>query len=259
MSSREAVIRLKTTEEIETLAAGGKILAEILEDLAKRIAPGVTGQELEARARELMKQQNVAPAFLNYDSGGHTPYPAVLCISVNEGVVHGIPSEVPFAEGDLVGLDCGLIYQGLYLDSARTVPVGNISSEAQELLEVTYEALQRGIEAAQLGNTTGHIGEAVQTYVEGEGFGVVRALVGHGVGYAVHEEPKVPNFGEAGEGDELTEGLVIAIEPMVTLGDPEVTTAADGWTIVTKDGSLSAHEEHTVAITAAGPRILTAV
>lgn len=259
------MIKLKTPQEIETLAEGGKLLASFLEQLAKTIEPGVTGQELDKIARDLCVQHNVIPAFLGYQTSGHPPYEGAICVSINEAVVHGVPADKPLADGDLVGLDMGIVYQGLYLDSAHTVPVGNISDDARQLLEVTQEALRRGMAAARPGNTIGHIGEAVQSYVEGEvqlsdgrKFGIVRQLVGHGVGYGVHEDPQVPNVGRAGEGPTLEEGLVIAIEPMITIGGPTVKTADDGWTIVTESGGLSAHEEHTVAVTAEGPLILTA-
>lgn len=251
------MIRLKSPQEIETLAAGGKILAKILQELSLHAKPGVTSEEIEELARDLMKKFGVKPSFLGYASGNHDPYPAVTCISVNEGVVHGIPGKRIFADGDLAGLDCGIIYEGLYLDSARTVGVGNVSAEGQKLLSVTREALKVGIGQAKIGNRIGDIGAAVQKYVEAHGFGVVTQLVGHGVGYEVHEDPRVPNFGKAGTGPVIEEGLVIAIEPMVTAGAPEVTTGKDGWTIETVDGSMSAHEEHTVAITATGTKVLT--
>jgi methionyl aminopeptidase len=252
------MIQLKSAEDIERLAEGGAILAAILDELCARTVPGVTPQELDRLAQERIAAAECTPAFLHYAPKGQPPFPAALCVSVNSTVVHGLPSETPFAEGDLVGLDVGLVYQGrYYLDSARTVGAGQLTEPAIRLLAISHEALSRGIAAAQVGRKTGDVGAAVQSYVESCGFNVVRALVGHGVGFAVHEEPQVPNFGRSGEGAELTEGLVIAIEPMVVAGDPAVTTAADGWGIVTADGSLAAHQEHTVAITAAGPRILT--
>lgn len=251
------MIRLKSPQEIEVLAAGGKILAQILEELAQHTKPGVTSQEIDEVARELLKKYGVTSSFLGYKAGHHPPYPGVTCISVNEGVVHGVPGKRMFAEGDLVGLDCGIMYHGLYLDAARTVGVGEVSAAAQELMTVTREALRLGIAQAQVGNRIGDISAAVQAHVESHGFGVVTQLVGHGVGYAVHEEPQVPNFGEAGKGPLIEAGLVIAIEPMVTAGRPEVVTGRDGWTIETHDKSLSAHEEHTVAVNKSGPKILT--
>lgn len=251
------MVRRKSKPEIEVLAAGGGQLAELLDRLAAAVKPGVTGRELDQQAQRWIQEVGAKPSFLNYTGGSSQPFPAALCVSVNGALVHGLPNDEPFREGDIVGLDLGIIYQGLYLDAARTVGVGKISAAAQRLLAVTREALRRGVAAARIGNRLGDIGAAVQTYVEGEGFGVVRQLVGHGVGYAVHEEPQVPNFGRTGQGLKLKEGLVIAIEPMVTAGNPLVSTAVDGWTVVTKDGSLAAHEEDTVAITDSGPRVLT--
>jgi methionyl aminopeptidase len=232
-------------------------LGTILNDLVDRATPGMTGKELDIRARELITQAGAVPAFLNYAPKGQSPFPAALCVSVNDGLVHGLPNDIPFAEGDVVGLDLGLVLKGMYVDSARTVAIGTVSDEVKRLMSVTKQALERGIAAAQVGNTTGDIGHAVQEFLEAAGFGVVRQLVGHGVGHAVHEEPQVPNFGRPHSGTKLPSGLVIAIEPMVTIGDPAVTTGKDGWTVVTADGSLSAHEEHTVAVTENGPRILT--
>ncbi len=253
------MLSLKSKEEIELLAEGGKILGSVLNVLSEKTVVGMTGIELDQLARTLFKEQDVTPSFLGYGGKGHPPFPAALCVSVNDAVVHGLPTATPFKEGDIVKLDLGLIYKKMYLDSARTVGVGKISHEAQRLLDVTYQSLVAGIEQATIGNTTGHIGQAVQDYIEGQRFGVVRQLVGHGVGHAVHEEPQVPNFGVAGKGTKLVEGLVIAIEPMVTAGDYRVVTASDGWTVRTADGSLAAHEEDTVAITADGPRILTRI
>lgn len=253
------MISLKTEAEIRVLAEGGAILAQVLEMLQQEAKAGVTGVQLDKRARDLLAAHHTTPSFLGYGSKGHPPFPAALCVSVNDGVVHGLPNATPFADGDVVKLDLGLIYKGMYLDSAHTVIIGMPSVEATKLCDVTREALKIGIEAAHYGNTTGDIGHAVQAYVEGQGFGVVRQLVGHGVGHAVHEEPSVPNFGKAGKGVKLEVGLVIAIEPMVTAGNPAVVTDVDGWTVKTGDGSLAAHEEHTVAITKDGPKILTAL
>lgn len=253
------MVRRKSKAEIETLAAGGRLLGELLNRLVAEVKPGVTGKQLDQLAQQWIKEAGAKPSFLGYGSGDGKPFPAALCVSVNDAVVHGLPNDKPLKAGDIVGLDLGIIYKNLYLDAARTVAVGKISDDAEQLLLVTREALRLGIAAAKLGNTIGDIGWAVQEYVEAEGYGVVRQLVGHGVGYAVHEEPQVPNFGVAGKGLKLEEGLVIAIEPMVTAGNPLVSTAADGWTVVTKDRSLSAHEEDTVAITASGPRVLTRV
>lgn len=251
------MVRLKSKSEIETLAAGGRILGELINRLVAEVKPGVIGKQLDRLAQQWIQEAGVKPSFLGYGSKEGKPFPAALCVSVNNAVVHGLPNDEPFKKGDIVGLDLGIVYKNLYLDAARTVPAGEISDEAEQLLLVTREALRLGIGAAKLGNTIGDIGWAVQEYVEAEGYGVVRQLVGHGVGYDVHEEPQVPNFGTAGKGLKLEEGLVIAIEPMVTAGNPLVSTAADGWTMVTKDRSLSAHEEDTVAITSRGTRVLT--
>jgi len=255
----QLMVRLKSPQDIDRLAEGGKLLAAVLDELVAQTVAGVTPKELDTFARKRITEYEATPAFLHYAPKGQPPFPAALCVSVNSTVVHGLPSAVPLADGDVVGLDLGIIYQDrYYLDSARTVGVGTLLPAAARLLAVSHEALKRGIAAAQAGRRTGDIGAAVQTYTESCGFGVVRSLVGHGVGFAVHEEPQVPNFGRPGEGTILEPGLVIAIEPMVTAGDGWVDTAADGWGIVTADGGLAAHQEHTVAITASGPWVLTA-
>jgi methionyl aminopeptidase len=252
------MIELKSKEDIEELKVGGKILAKILDQLSAMVQPEVATSELDLLARKLIKEAECEPAFLNYSPGGSRPYPAALCVSVNDAVVHGLPGKKKLKEGDLVGLDLGLIYRGkYYLDSARSVAVGVGSAYVKQLIAVTYESLSRGIEAAQPGGHVGDIGEAVQRYVEGQGFEVVRQLVGHGVGFAVHEEPQVPNFGKRGQGIKMEPGLVIAIEPMVTKGDPMVGTASDGWSVIIETGEWAAHAEHTIAITENGPVILT--
>jgi methionyl aminopeptidase len=252
------MIRLKSQQDIERLAEGGKILAEVLDELVDSTKVGTIPRELDKLARQLIKKRKCVPSFLNYAPGGYKPFPAALCVSVNDVVVHGLPGAKPLRDGDLVGLDIGLIYQNKYfLDSARSVGVGKINSTTKKLLKVTQRSLRQGIEAAVLGNRVGDISHAVQTYVEGNGFQVVRQLVGHGVGFAVHEPPQVPNFGVAGRGEVLNEGLVIAIEPMVTIGDPTVETGGDGWSVMVKTGNLTAHFEHTIAITKDGPRVLT--
>ena len=251
------VIRLKKPDEIKILAEGGKILAAILDELEASVKVGGTSQELEDLARKLIAQHGVKSSFLGYAAKNHAPFPAVTCVSVNEGVVHGVPNERVFEEGDLVGIDCGIVYKGMYLDSARTVGVGNISVESQKLMDVTRRAMFAGIEQAKSGNRIGDISAAIEGVIRPHGYGIVTQLVGHGVGYDVHEDPRVPNFGEAGKGEKIKEGLVIAIEPMVTLGGGDVATAKDGWTIETQDKSPAAHFEQTVAVTSAGPRILT--
>ena len=252
------MIRLKSQFDIEKLAEAGKILAGVLNELEGMVKVGTAGMELERKARRLIADAGCRPAFLNYAPGGHDPFPAALCVSVNSAVVHGIPTEKEFADRDVVGLDLGLVFEDKYfVDSARTAIAGGGSSEERRLVEVTYEALMRGIEQAQPGGKLGDIGEAIQQYVESRGFGVVRELVGHGVGYGVHEEPQVPNFGKAGTGLRMEPGLVIAIEPMVTAGDAAIKTGPDGWAVVAADGGLTAHAEHTVAVTDTGPIILT--
>ncbi len=237
------------------MAASGAVLAECHDLLQSEIAVGVTTAHLDALAEELILARGGIPAFKGYP--GPTPYPASICSSVNDAVVHGIPDGYALRDGDVLAIDAGVILDGWVSDAARTHAVGRASPIAQRLIEVTRVSLERGIAAARLGNHVGDIGHAVQAEVEAAGFSVVQSLVGHGVGRSMHEEPQVPNFGRPGAGAELTEGLVIAIEPMVNVGHHDVILAEDGWTISTKDGSLSAHWEHTVAVTSEGPRILT--
>lgn len=251
------MFKLKTKEEIEIMARGGQVLATIIDKVASKITAGITTNDLDVYTRELVAEYGVRAAFLGYAAPGHSPFPGALCVSVNEEVVHGIPGNRQLKEGDLVGIDCGIEFEGLYLDHARTIPVGSVSGKKRHLLEVTAEGLSRGIQEAVPGHTIGDIGAAIQGHVESHGFSVVRQLVGHGVGHDIHEDPQVPNYGQAGKGMVLEEGLVIAIEPMVTIGDPLVDTAEDGWTIITASGQPSVHEEHTIAITAGGPKILT--
>jgi methionyl aminopeptidase len=252
------MIKLKTPQDIEHLAAGGAILSRALDVLEKEAVAGAVPADLDHLAIELIAAAECVPSFLNYAPGGHDPFPAALCVSVNDAVVHGMPSHEPLKEGDVVGLDLGLVYKRKYfLDSARTVIVGKGTPEAEQLVAATKEALAIGIAAAQVGNTTGDIGAAIEEYLEGAGYGIIRELVGHGVGFAVHEEPKVPNFGKPGTGVRLEEGLVIAIEPMVSIGDPAVATGDDGWSVIVSSGNLTAHQEHTIAVTNNGPRILT--
>lgn len=249
------MINYKTPAEIKQLRQAGKILAQILKNLAAMTAPGISTLDLEKRALELMTKYKVKPLFK-----GHQGFPAATCISVNEEIVHGIPrSDKILQTGDIVGIDTGLWQGKLCVDSAVTVPVGMVDPEALKLMEVTKECLRLGIAAAQVGNHIGDIGQAILSQAELAGLAVVRVLVGHGVGYSLWEEPQVPNFGQAGEGLELKPGLVIAIEPMLTRGGHYIKTLADGWTIVTADGSLAAQFEHTIAVTADGPLILTSL
>ncbi len=245
--------RLKTPAEIKILREGGKRLAAIVRAIADQVAPGVTALELDTTARRLISEAHAEPAFLGYSG-----YPAAACISVNEQVVHGIPRhDAILQEGDIVSIDLGLIYQKLYTDMAITVGVGKISNEMQKLLRTTEAALRAGIAAAEVGQTLGDVGHAIESEAVAGAYGVVKQLVGHGVGYEVHEPPQVPNYGTPGTGMEIVEGLVIAIEPMFNIGSPAVRTLDDGWTIVTADGSRSAHFEHTIAVTGDGPIIIT--
>lgn len=248
------MIRKKTKQDIEQLAKAGDLLARVLDSLVQEARVGTTGKQLDAIAERMMADAGAIPVFKGY---GEPAFPACICVSINEQVVHGIPTDIPFQDGNIVSIDAGLSLGGMIVDSARTVGVGSVAPEYEKLLTVTRAALERGIAAAVVGNTTGDIGHAVQSFVEGEGFEVVRKLVGHGVGYELHEDPQVPNFGTAGSGVKLEEGMVIAIEPMVTIGSYDVTTADDGWSIIAVSGKPSAHEEHTVIITSAGPRVVT--
>ncbi|MBU6374980.1 MAG: type I methionyl aminopeptidase [Bdellovibrionales bacterium] len=247
------MIQLKSTREIDLMRKAGHVVATILWEMCEMVEPGISTGELDRFAESRCKDLGVIPAFKGYHG-----FPACVCISVNDEVVHGIPSKKRILKsGDIVGMDFGVIREGWFGDSARTVPVGDVSVEARKLLEVTEESLRRGIEQTRAGNRIFDIGNAIQNYVEGFGYGVVREFVGHGIGRALHEEPQVPNFGPRGKGLALKEGMVLAIEPMINAGSHEVRVLSDGWTAVTADRSLSAHFEHTVAITPEGPRILT--
>ncbi len=232
------------------------IVAEVLQELKKRVAPGVTTLELDAIAEEFTLKKNAIPAFKGYNVAGRI-YPRCLCASVNDEIVHGIPSNRALREGDIIGLDYGVIYEGFYGDSAITVGVGKVSEEAQRLMDVTEQSLYRGIEELVDGKRLGDLGAVVQRIAESAGYSVVRAFVGHGIGKKLHEEPPVPNYGEPDRGLRLKEGMVLAIEPMVNAGSYEVEIKEDGWTAVTKDGRLAAHFEHSVAITKNGPYILS--
>lgn len=253
------MITTKTAEEIKVMRAGGKILAKILDDLEQQVVPGNTSLDVDDRAMELIEEYGVEPMILGYHAAfAPRPYPAATCVSINEVVVHGIPNEDPetFVEGDIVSIDLVIGYQGFVLDSARTVGVGTLSTEAAELIAVTKRALSAGIEAAKPGAFVRDIGAAIEKVVPKK-FGIVETFCGHGVGYDLHEEPMIPNFVMAGQSPKLEVGMVIAIEPMITLGGIAVEVLPDGYTAVTADGSLSAHMEHTVAITKDGPEILT--
>jgi len=256
------MIKIKTKEEIQILREGGKRHAEILSALKAMIRPGVSTKALEEESRRLIAEGGDTSAFLNYQpNGASRPFPASLCVSINDEVVHGIPNEKEkiLNEGDIVSIDLGLIHKGMITDAAITVPVGKISKELELLLETTEKALMAGIKAAKGGKTTGDIGVAIERMAIAKGYGVVEELAGHGVGYDVHEDPFVPNFGQTGKGDALRVGMVIAIEPMFNLGNRHVVLDSDNWTYRTKDGKPSAHFEHTVVITKGEPEILTKI
>lgn len=253
-------IHLKSPAEIAIMREGGKRHAQILAELAAITKPGGSTLILEEEAMRLIKTMGDKPAFLGYwPAGAKRPYPAALCISINDEIVHGIPNEAEriVKEGDLVSLDLGLIHKGLITDSAITVPVGAVDDESRRLLEIGKLALEKGIEAAQPGATVGDIGHAISLAVSPSSFSLAKDLAGHGVGHAVHEEPLVPNFGNKGEGEKLVPGMVLAIEPMVNAGKGDIKLTDDGYTIKTKDGSKSVHFEHTIAITKKGNIILT--
>lgn len=245
-------------KDIDILRDGGRRLTEVLAKVTDIVKVGIKTTELDKLAGDEIRQKGDTPSFLGYrPRGSKGPYPATLCVSVNEEVVHGLPSDRKLENGDIVGLDIGLIHNGFYLDMAVTVPVGDISKGASKLITSTQNALARGIEAARCGNTIGDIGHAIESSVSGSGFGIVRELGGHGVGDCVHGEPFIPNYGEAGSGIPLTKGMVLALEPMLTAGKENILLLSDGFTYATKDGSLSAHFEHTILVTDSGPEILT--
>ncbi len=251
---------IKTPEEIKTLREGGHRLASILAKVATKVKPGVTTKELDEYAHKLIKEGGDEPAFLGYKPEGHPKaYPASLCTSVNNEIVHGIPkvSKV-LKEGDIVSLDLGLKHKGLFTDHAITVAVGDITKASQELLHITKEALSVGIAEARGGNTVGDIGYAIEKFVQGQ-YGIVRELSGHGVGKKIHEDPYIPNYGKKGKGQKLIPGMVVAIEPMLNIGNAEIVSMSDGYTIKTADGSRSAHFEHTILITEDEPEILTMI
>jgi len=252
---RDKII-LKSPWELEILRRSNRLVAETLRQLARRVVPGVTTLELDRFAEGFLRERGARPAFK-----GYRDYPFTLCASVNEAVVHGLPSTRPLREGDILSLDMGAIVEGYYGDAAVTLPVGRISAEAARLLRVTEECLERAVRAARVGGRLADISQSVQEHAEGNGFSVVRVFVGHGIGKSLHEAPQIPNFVDAehGRGPLLKAGMVLAIEPMINAGGPDVRVLDDKWTAVTADGSLSAHFEHTVAIAEEGPEILTAL
>jgi len=253
------MIAIKTPEEIRILRDGGKILASILLKIAEKAKPGVTTFELDEYAEFLIKEAGGEPAFKGYKTRDDKyPFPSSLCVSINDEVVHGIPAEDRFLEeGDIVGLDLGLKWKGLYTDATISVGVGKISQEAERLLNITKTSLEKGIKVIKENATTGDIGFAIQSYVEANGFNVVKNLVGHGVGRSLHEEPEIPNWGRKKAGIILKQGMVFAMEPMVALGSGDIILDKNGWTWKTKDGSLAAHFEHTIAVTKKGAEVLT--
>ena len=246
------MIVCKSPEELRCLGAANQLVADVLRRLQSMCAPGVTTRELDTVAEAHIREAGAEPAFKGYQG-----FPATLCASVNQEVVHGIPSDNPLKDGDIISLDIGVVLDGYYGDSAVTVAIGEISDEASKLLAVTRESLERAIEMVQVDGRVSDLGHAVQTHVEAHGFSVVREFVGHGIGTQLHEEPQIPNYGEPGRGPRLREGMVLAIEPMVNAGGAGVRVLDDGWTAVTRDGRLSAHFEHSVAVTADGPEVLS--
>ncbi len=242
---------LKTTGEIDLMDAANSLVHRVLDGIEERIAPGVSTADLDRYAESTIRAAGAVPAFLNYRG-----YPATLCTSVNDVIVHGIPADRELIEGDIVGVDCGVLYQGYYGDAARTFAVGEVAGEARNLLEVTRQALELAVGQVRPNGHLSDIGHAVQEHVEAGGFSVVREFVGHGIGTALHEDPQVPNFGNSGRGPRLKPGLVLAIEPMVNAGAAGVKIDPDGWTARTADGSLSAHFEFSVAVTEDGARVL---
>lgn len=247
-------ISVKTAQEIVILRDAGKILAEIVEDLKRSLKEGITTREVDQVAEKLIRQRAVAPAFK-----GYRDFPGCVCISVNEEVVHGVPGDRLLRAGDIVSLDVGIIHKEYYSDTALTVGIGTIRGALKKLLDVTSQSLDKGIEQARAGNHLSDISHAIQTFVEANHFSIVRDFVGHGIGKSLHEDPEIPNFGPAHNGPILKECMVFAIEPMVNMGTWQTKILEDGWTVVTQDGAPSAHFEHTVAITAQGPEILTRI
>jgi len=255
--SWERSINIKSSFEIELMREAGRINAEALAAAVAEVRPGVTTLELNEAFEAVHKKYGVYSPFKNYP--GPVPYPASICTSVNDELVHGIPNKRKLRDSDIISIDCGTVYKGFVGDMAITVPVGSINPEVQELLDITKQALDIAISKMVPGNTVGDIGHAVETYVESNGFYITRTYTGHGVGRKMHEGPQVPNYGKPGRGLRLQEGMTIALEPMVLVGTPDTIVKPDNWTVASADGSLTAHFEHTVAITSNGPEILTVV
>jgi len=245
-------IKIKKPEEIKIMEEGGRILASVMKELERVVGPGIATKELDRLAESLVFKYKAKPSFKGYNG-----FPACLCVSINEEIVHGLPSARILKEGDIVSLDLGLFYKGYNTDMAITLPVGKIDPEASRLIRITKKALKRGIKKVKPGNTFGDISNAIQKCAESQGFNVVRDLCGHGIGKELHEEPQILNYGKRGSGPEITEGMVFCLEPMVTIGDWKLKKGADGFVFITVDGSLSAHLEHTVAVTKSGVKVLT--
>jgi len=246
------MIPIKTPKEIRIMTDGGRILAKIMKELESKVEPGITTKELDRLAESLIFEYGGKPSFKNYQG-----FPATLCTSINQEIVHGVPNSRILKEGDIISLDIGMFLNGFHSDMAITVPVGDINPETQRLLRVTKKALKRGIKKAKLGNTFGDIGNTIQRYVESQGFNVVRDLCGHGIGRELHEDPQVLNYGKRHKGEEIKEGMVFCLEPMVVMGDYRIKKAKNGYALETIDDSFSAHFEHTITVTKNGPKILT--
>lgn len=244
--------KVKTAKEIEAIRESGRMLSSVLTRIEEVLKPGMTGLEIDALTNDMLKEMGGIPAFLGYQG-----FPNSICISVNDAVVHGIPNNIPFKDGDIVGFDFGVIYEGMITDAARTFIIGSTTNEIQNLVKATQRSLDNAINKVKNGCSVGDIANAAQTILDQGNYGIVRDLVGHGVGHYVHEEPEIPNYGVAGTGSKLKSGMTIAIEPMATMGDYKVVIDPDGWTIRTRDGSLSAHFEDTILVTDDGAEILT--
>jgi len=251
------LITLKSAAKINKMHRAGQVVAEVLERMREWVAPGVTTAELDRLAEEVIRQHDAVPSFLGYPPGSAHPFPASICSSINEELVHGIPGPRALQEGDIISIDVGCILDGYHGDAALTLPVGKISREAHRLLEITEQALYVGIAAATEGRRVGDVSAAIQSYVESHGYNVVREYTGHGIGRDMHEDPQVPNHGQPGMGEWLRKGMTVALEPMVLAGDSCVRTLGNHWTVVSCDGALTAHFEHTIAVTDGEAKILT--
>ena len=248
------MIKIKDPEEIKIMAEGGRILAKIMKELEKMVKIGISTKELDKAAEDLVFQSGAKCSFKNYQG-----FPSCLCASINDEIVHSVPSDRKLKSGDIISLDLGILFNGFHTDMAITVPVGQVTSETQRLIRITKKALKRGIKKVKIGNTFGDIGNTIQRYVESQGFNVVRDLGGHGIGKEIHEDPLIPNYGKRKIGSEIVEGMVFCIEPMVVMGDYQIKKSKDNYGFITADNSFSAHFEHTIAVTKDGAKILTVV